>query len=602
MDPTNTPDPTSEDEPRASDESPVSSADEVSVHSEASITASETSDVELNEPYALARSREDTTSSQLAHKDNTYQSGDRNQQMNMGIEIDQPAASGHLNPLQILLENRRFSVESGDSTSSGKDLDTTNKGAAPNSTSAHDTDEEPTLELDITDVLVKTEATIKISIEDTPDNSSNQAAVATAAYQTHADTLSPRDKVEPDDKEDETNEIVDAISCDQEMDQTTFMGEPILEADVISFPTRSEDITKPDPVDDDTLQCRDPPYIDSMESNLEVEVSSDVNGAQMNALHVLLTKRDEASHDPPDDSTEHENGGDACYVEPNRQLDIDELMKESEASTDQDQLGIDDLINPGLNEAASSVRQDPPSINTGDVIEPIPYPEQDTSEPIELTVVRQRKQAPRVSSEDISTTLQLDPPESSGDAEVGHDESQHVPLIAGTVTQSTSSSFYPSLRQWYAKSRNVLPSLPPIKNVQSKLPGLQFTCLRSYPPTKLRLVVLVVLFGLMYTLIDPFYFISIHLDDTHLNYQQLSFRLSKAQSRLNKTLADEYGEYSELLFNYHGFMSNSLYRLRRRMMFKILHAGKIREHEHDIPVNFTWVTAGDGAAAGYGNL
>jgi hypothetical protein len=38
------------------------------------------------------------------------------------------------------------------------------------------------------------------------------------------------------------------------------------------------------------------------------------------------------------------------------------------------------------------------------------------------------------------------------------------------------------------------------------------------------------------------------------------------------------------------------------MMFKMFSVGKMREHEVDIGVNFTWVTAGDGAAAGYGNL
>lgn len=87
-----------------------------------------------------------------------------------------------------------------------------------------------------------------------------------------------------------------------------------------------------------------------------------------------------------------------------------------------------------------------------------------------------------------------------------------------------------------------------------------------------------------------------------MSYAQFSYRLSKADLRLKKKLDDEYGSYSSLLFKSYGFTSNSLSRLRRRMMVKILYAGHLREEKSDAVVDFKWVTAGDGNAAGYGNL
>jgi hypothetical protein len=52
------------------------------------------------------------------------------------------------------------------------------------------------------------------------------------------------------------------------------------------------------------------------------------------------------------------------------------------------------------------------------------------------------------------------------------------------------------------------------------------------------------------------------------------------------------------------FHSNSLHRLKRRMKLKILQAGMLKgKIPKGVPgAGFTWVTGGDGRAAGYGNL
>jgi hypothetical protein len=98
-------------------------------------------------------------------------------------------------------------------------------------------------------------------------------------------------------------------------------------------------------------------------------------------------------------------------------------------------------------------------------------------------------------------------------------------------------------------------------------------------------------------------------NDKILTWSQLANRLEKAQSRLNERLHEEYGHYSSLFWNstviHESFRSNSLHRLKRRMKLKIVQAGLLREKGEWIDISeitFTWVTAGDGAAAGYGNL
>jgi hypothetical protein len=227
--------------------------------------------------------------------------------------------------------------------------------------------------------------------------------------------------------------------------------------------------------------------------------------------------------------------------------------------------------------ATDSAKKDHPKVNTGIL------------QFIELPAVRQRR---AIQPDSIGDVLHMDPPASeASDVELGRNNSQSIPLVSGTaLSYTTTETFQSSLHERCAKSaktigQHLLTSWFGSKSISAE-----------------RLTALIILIGIAYLFIDPVYLESIHLDDKHLSYEQLSHRLSKAQERLNKTLNQEYGKYADLLWSGHGFTSNSIHRLRRRMMFKMFSLGKMREHEVDIGVNFTWVTAGDGAAAGYGNL
>jgi len=86
---------------------------------------------------------------------------------------------------------------------------------------------------------------------------------------------------------------------------------------------------------------------------------------------------------------------------------------------------------------------------------------------------------------------------------------------------------------------------------------------------------------------------------------QLLGELAKQQAKLNQKLQSDYAEYTTLLFN--KLVTNDLFilepdsrkRLSRRIMSKIVQAATTTQSQ---PVTFTWVTAGDSSAAGYGNL
>jgi len=85
--------------------------------------------------------------------------------------------------------------------------------------------------------------------------------------------------------------------------------------------------------------------------------------------------------------------------------------------------------------------------------------------------------------------------------------------------------------------------------------------------------------------------------------------LAKERTKLDKKLQNEYAEYTGLLFN--RIVNDDLFtmdddsrkRLSRRIMRKIVQAADRSKHRYgDDDVTFTWVTAGDSSAGGYGNL
>jgi hypothetical protein len=180
---------------------------------------------------------------------------------------------------------------------------------------------------------------------------------------------------------------------------------------------------------------------------------------------------------------------------------------------------------------------------------------------------------------------QLDPPECL--------RQEPVPLM--TSCEASSRSLTTSLQS----SRDSL-NISICLSSMNKIPCMK----KINHPTTWRLSALIVFFACFYIVTDFLDLQSVYLDNKQLSYSQLSSRLTKAQERINQTLDREYGNYASLLWQSIGFSSNSIHRLRRRMKFRILYAGTLREKypDEDVIVNFTWVTAGDGAAAGYGNL
>lgn len=217
---------------------------------------------------------------------------------------------------------------------------------------------------------------------------------------------------------------------------------------------------------------------------------------------------------------------------------------------------------------------------TNDLMDP---PQSTTTVSLGHTEVRQRKSAGSNESQGSMPLQQMDPPE---DVELGHDSQLFVPLMAKKARARATTSFQTSKVA--------------VKQASTNLSKIQV--LFPKKTTNIRLAALIIIFGVLYIAVDHFDLQSLHLENTTLSYAQFSYRLSKADLRLKKKLDDEYGSYSSLLFKSYGFTSNSLSRLRRRMMVKILYAGHLREEKSDAVVDFKWVTAGDGNAAGYGNL
>lgn len=312
------------------------------------------------------------------------------------------------------------------------------------------------------------------------------------------------------------------------------------------------------------------------------DLASNRDEVEMNPLQILLMKREVVPQDPPDSRRRRSmevTGEEFPSVHGNNggKNDLQSLLIDKRDGQFANKPDPNDKIR---REKYTDDKTSMSFESTTTSLQPRP------SQSIELTAVRQRRPIQPDSSED-AMYRHMDPPQAN-DVELGRHDSQTIPLMPETAS-STTSVFQSSLFKGHAKSA---------KTTSFKL----FTWFRSTFISAERLTALIILLGIASLFIDPAYLQSVQLDDKHLSYKQLSYRLSKAQERLNKTLDQEFGKYADLLWRGHGFTSNSIHRLRRRMMFKIFFLGKMREQERDVAVNFTWVTAGDGAAAGYGNL
>ena len=260
-----------------------------------------------------------------------------------------------------------------------------------------------------------------------------------------------------------------------------------------------------------------------------------------------------------------------------------------------------------FNSQDDNTHQDPPSLdNTSDYSRSIPPDDEGISF---TTTVRQRKLLAPAASKDWEND---DPPGYNGPLELGaDDDSEHIPLhtLGGAASwdYDVASSSLPSiLHAWRVKTLSTISSLPSLHAIIPShiLSQIQTTKFKPFGKSLLLLLVFG-LFSLLMTRMDltrP----SIHLAHRTISYSRLSSKLSKAIVRLNQTVLYEYGNYSHLFWDENNgdeaFTSNSLHRLRRRLMYKILVGAKMAELKRDVMVNFTWVTGGDGSSAGYGNL
>jgi len=348
--------------------------------------------------------------------------------------------------------------------------------------------------------------------------------------------------------------------------------------------------TDPDELQEDITRTEDAPIFNEVDPNYDHISSTDpreqqddiIRSEDAPSFNEAASSYNQISSTNQDEEQDNITRTDAPSVNEVDPSDTDDI--EFELSNDQEKTIIETNRGDATILDSTSDFGHPPSVGKQEEAQSTATVSRGNAE------VRKRKSAGSNESQGSVPLRQMDPPE---DEELGNNSQQYIPLMANTARASTSSQT--SKNTMHAKS------LDTMKQASSKLISkIQVLFLkRAY---NIRLAALIIMLGVLYVAVDHFDLKSLYLEKTTLSYAQFSYRLSKADLRLKQKLDDEYGTYSSLLFKSYGFTSNSLNRLRRRMIYKILYAGHLREEKSDRVVDFTWVTAGDGDAAGYGNL